>query len=381
MCNILNTKNVGLALLMLIFLSLYSCKENDYQTINIDLNQARPNVEIVIDNVIPLETDTTSLIGDIERIRIFNNQYYILDKWHARNIFVFDSVGNFISKLAQGNGPGEVIWPIEFLINTLNNSILVYDLITRNLMYYDLHLNHQKSEYFEDLNLSKAEFLTPYHILINSPIINDSIDELSYVNYAIYDLDKKKYISKFFPIKTELVGLTYASPISIVNGRVLFIAPFDNYLYTLENGEYKKAIKMDFGRYNITKADIEMGMDYIFAQARTGQKIIPFQVISENDISLAFSIFSGKVNFIIYTKESGKTIISDTLFENGILPLCKLQYAFGLNKYLAIVQPEDMIRFNNENKIVNEYDERLDELSNPCLIIFSIKEPETPGNS
>ncbi|MBO4499724.1 MAG: 6-bladed beta-propeller [Bacteroidaceae bacterium] len=58
--------------------------------------------------IIPLETGEDFLMGDIVRIMVYDDTYYILDS--GKRIFLFDMDGKFISKIdRQGRGHGEYI--------------------------------------------------------------------------------------------------------------------------------------------------------------------------------------------------------------------------------------------------------------------------------
>lgn len=79
--------------------------------------------DIITDyNVIPLETTNESLIGNIDKIVFHDNQFFILDQFKVRTIFVFSSTGKFMWKLSKfGKGPGEFIEPTDFCIAGVNS--------------------------------------------------------------------------------------------------------------------------------------------------------------------------------------------------------------------------------------------------------------------
>lgn len=112
-------------------LSLLSCKEqNNYKKISFDLNNSSLPTFIEIDRIIYLETNDNSLIGEIHKIEYHKGVFYVLDRMVARNIFLFDSVGKYITSLKRGHGPGEILNPTEFIINQSSDIVLVWDQLT-----------------------------------------------------------------------------------------------------------------------------------------------------------------------------------------------------------------------------------------------------------
>lgn len=78
--------------------------------------------------IIPLETNSNCLIGQISEIEIYNDTIYILDKNIAKALFMFDKNGNFIKKIGSlGKGPGEYISPKSFTIDNITRQIKILD--------------------------------------------------------------------------------------------------------------------------------------------------------------------------------------------------------------------------------------------------------------
>ena len=92
-------------LYILFIVSVLSCSsvaEKEEATVSIDLDNISTRMEII-----PLETNDSSLISSVSKIVHRNNRYYILDKEMDR-IVAFDDQGKFLNLInKKGNGPGE----------------------------------------------------------------------------------------------------------------------------------------------------------------------------------------------------------------------------------------------------------------------------------
>ena len=75
-----------------------------------------------------LETSEDCLIGGIDELQVFDGFIYVLDKFSAKTLFVFDMEGHFIRKIGSvGNGPGEYIRLKDFTLDTENGFISLLD--------------------------------------------------------------------------------------------------------------------------------------------------------------------------------------------------------------------------------------------------------------
>lgn len=357
-----------------------SCQDTKNHTVvHIDLNESHSEPSIKIEQIILLETSDEALIGEIHKIRHYKGNYYLMDLLISKNLFLFDSLGGFISSLQRGKGPGEVEHFNEFFIDEVKDLVYVYD-YPQNIHVYDLRLNYLYSEIHKDLRIRSAELLNSDILIINWPRMPSAGNSCNFGLYSLYDLSKKRYLNSFMELNENLISVVNSSPISVFNDRILVSKTFDNSLYVVNIEESVELIKpqktfyFDFGRLAITEQDIIAGVSTTYAKSRMGEKIVPFYSLSENEnyISFNFSLF-GQDNFMIYSKETGKYYYSADLFNADLLPISRLNNALSPSRFLAFAQPENIIQFANAN---NSYElpGGVSILDNPCLIIFSLVE-------
>jgi hypothetical protein len=114
---------------------LLSCsqRDNGEEGIVIDLDVSKES-EIPASSLfsrvktIILESKDECLIGGVDHIEVFDGYIYVLDRFIAKSLFVFDEEGRFVRKIGEfGNGPGEYTGISDFSIDPLNQEIYLLD--------------------------------------------------------------------------------------------------------------------------------------------------------------------------------------------------------------------------------------------------------------
>lgn len=125
-------------LLFLFILSISSCKNNNnadkesiLNTIKINSNKLHEEgylSSLVKDfQIVPLETNDSSLILDIRKVMCYKDYIYILDKSTFR-LLLFENNGKFIKQIGKrGQGPGEYLELLDFTIDTIGDRLLLAD--------------------------------------------------------------------------------------------------------------------------------------------------------------------------------------------------------------------------------------------------------------
>lgn len=81
--------------------------------------------------VIPLARDKSVLLGDVNKMQVYEGHYIVLDEEIARGVYLFDSKGRFIRKIGDvGSGPGEYSKPTDFTIDTKKGKY-IYSIIIK----------------------------------------------------------------------------------------------------------------------------------------------------------------------------------------------------------------------------------------------------------
>jgi len=102
-----------------------------------DLGRTLESPKIRNYSFVPLETNEDCLISEISALRCHGDRFYILDKYAAQKVFVFDSKGKFLYKIDKtGRGYGEYVEPNSFDVDG-GGRVYVQDLQSRKIIVYE----------------------------------------------------------------------------------------------------------------------------------------------------------------------------------------------------------------------------------------------------
>lgn len=209
------------------------------------------NDKVDVEQIIPLETSSKSLIVDINKVIINNNNIYILDTRNY-NLIVFDQNGKFIQKIGTiGKGPGEYIEIRDFDIS----NGFIYTLDYRKIHKYNL--NDGKFIETIDLVLDKNDGLNPTNIIA----FNDDHYYLWNGNPDVYKPKEKTYFQLFEYKHDKIVSNYFAYKYKIMDGNRFnkrasggyFMLPQDGEycIYKIDDDNIQNDFKLDFGKDSI----------------------------------------------------------------------------------------------------------------------------------
>ena len=256
--------------IFLLIITLISCKKEDKEQLIVDkkiemikvnpigYKEMKPR-EILSENVeyIPLETTTISTIGKIDRIQIFEGNYFITDKRNAKGIYIFNSKGNFINKISPfGKGPHEITFMDDILYNKITKQIEIFDSARKKILVYDVN-----GEFIKEFD-TKVYLNSFYPIAENERYyytgfrsfkgmldidknyrllkMNEEADLLnSFFRYSDSQANQKivELQNNFFPIDNS--------------DKVFFLEPYSNNVYELKRDSVILKYKLNFTNANI----------------------------------------------------------------------------------------------------------------------------------
>lgn len=227
-------------------------------TLAVDLDQRNDTISFydLFENVslIQLETKEEVLLHRVDKIVFHNDSIFIMDKKQG-TIFLFDSKGRYLNKLAKlGGGPDEYIDLSDFTFNEYTNCLELlsaYDGIT----CYDLNFNFIGKIPFSD----KKELVHRFAIV--DSCTRALFNMFRVRNIAIYDINEQKIkgeyleIPKFIYRNTPLGGPFLLE--NIRDGEAVFTQPFSNIAYSVTRSSFMGRYKWDFGKYNFSIEELE----------------------------------------------------------------------------------------------------------------------------
>ncbi len=192
--------------------------------------------------LIPLETNDSILIGEINKVLGDENSFYILDAFNTGRIFRFDKQGKFLNFIGKkGNGPGEFNTPLDFIV--FNDKVLVLN-EGGKIIEFDKNGNYKKTLKLPELLpvlFTKDE--SHWFFVIAQP---------GEKKLWVTD-DKFKIKEKFFNYRVRpLESLHWSSFFKDKEGHIYYFRKYDK-VYAWNGKTFLPYITLDFGSKSFHK--------------------------------------------------------------------------------------------------------------------------------
>ncbi len=233
---IFETKNRFLIFFILIMLvSFTSCQNGDINTLNeiyVDNIEkiSTSSIDQLFDNIkyIQLETNKDAIIGDINKIILYDNKLFASD---GSRIIVFDNKGKYLFKIEKlGRGPGEYTDITDLIIS--NNTIILISRMTKKLITYDISGNFIK-EYPLYYWASHMCVLSDSLLVINADYV---ITPENSHKFHVLNINSFEEVYSYYPIseaKSNYMNITGQNNFSYVNRNPVFNESMNNTIYDI----------------------------------------------------------------------------------------------------------------------------------------------------
>jgi hypothetical protein len=371
------------------FISFVSCSREKVNTlieIHIDPSQVESAYDIANDielewDIIALETTDSYLINTINKLNYQNGIYYLLDK-KGHTVFLYDSLGNAISKLyKKGEGPDEYS-TIEALA-IVDKNIWVSDPNLRSLICYNENLKMtDRYKIFDIMGVyDMVTFNGNICVATNWSGWNDQNIECGMYNIANREITGFLYVSKQ---KEETAIFKKTNQLASNGNSCVFIYSYCDTIFQLTDNEFSPAYKMVFKeRYEDVPLSIEKIMDPSLVHMIRGVEDIKH---TSKNILIGY-LDTRKFMTAIYDKDSGLCNVYPYLINSSIGGLKIFQYNtfFDENNLIVVHEASEILDFfedeSNFAKIKNESDRKkikavmssINPYSNPILIRYKLK--------
>jgi hypothetical protein len=331
--------------------------------------------------VIALETTPESVIGGINRLKVFEDKIYIID-WQTNSLLVFDMSGKFIFKIKRvGNGQGEYVNLHDFAIDDVNNQIIIYSHRPYKIIYYGLNGEFIKEKrahnFFDFISYSDGKLL-----LLDLRGSNDK---------ALISDDEDSNEKKFFLTKTEDINFIgnrrFNTPFLSKDYTVHVTLPFTYTIYNYQDDSLRPKYYLNFKENQIPKE--------LFSSGRSNDEI--YSIIEEKKYAgklgnfrdggnHIFFTYDGDVN-VLYSKRKKTVEIFDFISAKQLpVILSNLQSYDGIGASILKITSAvdfsegmqklklDKVRWDNVPETLKEINNDLESTSNPLLIFCEVKE-------
>ena len=350
------------------------------------------DLSLYLDTVkyVKLEFTDKSIIGQIDKVVIYEERIYILDT-QTSSLFVFDMEGRYLHKIARiGQGPGEYTALHFFDIDRENRHIVLTDLQTSWIMRYDLNGNFLFRQKIPVWCFGAS--VLPNKGIVLYADFRDNSDKLDQEYNLIY-LDSAMNIKQaYFPYWSKDFDPKIKPPVAPGG---LFYAFKDNLYFTFGGGNtvYQMTgdsliskYQFDFGD-DVLQIENITDPDQFTARLKSGKYKGFLTPVMENDQLLFFRTCPMGYS-VYYSKESGN-ILSTFMFQLDDLPFSSL-FQTGYDSWIVSeMRPHSLINAKDNylnhmknhkktplNKYVKELlslAESLTEEDNPVLMFYKLK--------
>lgn len=215
------------------------------EVIDVGLNPQIINFSEVIKDAkyIPLETSENFLVGEIDKIAVYDSDYYILDRRLARSLYRFDANGKFLNKFGMlGRGPGEYLEATDFIVNS--EGVIILDHYGHNFLYYDHDGNYIKAIPFPYI-IYQATNMPNDSLIFVTTGDNRHIEEAHNYSFLILDPDMEMeivasglYDEYKFNYNPGYRSFSY-------NDAVIYSAPLDPVIYEINDRSIKEKYRIN----------------------------------------------------------------------------------------------------------------------------------------
>ena len=289
---------------------------------------------------IKLETTENSLLEGVTKVIPFDNKLFILSSQGNGNVFIFDNKGSFINKISKGEGPNEILYPIDIAINQNTKTLCILDTY-RTIKEYSFEGNYTKKIALNEPFLSLE--ILDNDILLFDPNSRSQADH--YLRYLSEDNENRDLLSK--PFKGKMFSLPNFFT-KENNNTILISCIFTDTIYSI-NKNYKELVPTYILNFqgkgaNETKRLKETpGLIEYLKSARENNYVTGPCDLSIINKNLFFTLGGANNYFVTYKTKDKKIKLHTCLFDG--LP----------NNYASVGRTEDHVIFCMDMPWLIEY--------------------------
>lgn len=363
--------------------------------INVDILDKQENVDLSLFfstiEIIPLEISRDVLLSRVNKLIVYNDTLYVLDKTGAKGLFMFNCKGNYLGNIGRiGQGPGEYSRPEDFTIDIEEHVLYLLDSDRQQVHKYDLITNRYIESVTLEMQKSRAFHIQYWNKNIYSDIYSQK--KLSYNDFMLCKLNTVTGVREDCWLSAKEYNLGWNELFFTGKGvfySQLFYPPkftqlFMNFVMEITDDGVRPFLKLESKNWLRKEelAAIEGRPDERYRQLLKRGWMYEISDVFEIDNLIYFNYKEGFDTYhVFYDKSTNKivcsrNIINDLLFKKNLQEGVELMFGFADDKGIyAFVHPFAMSTLlkNIKDGIINEdcisYDKlkNLNEESNPVV--------------
>ena len=303
---------------MLVFTSFFSCKESEVVVdgkkiaVETDSHKYKLNDLFVDFGFTPLKAGDDGFLRNIDKLVLFEDNYYIMDKIGQRKVLVFDDKGNFKRAIGNvGKGKGEYINIEDFTIDKANNRIVILA-YPSTVFVYDLQGGFVTSKRLDNNSLLWDIISYKDGFICSS---NHSTYTEGEHAFLFYFFNKDfEFVEKRIPVLPKQMQIPpFVSNTFFTDdkGRMLYFDVYTSSVYVIETG---KTIEISKNNYILKNqmpyslfanpndfASKQLQYDFFIKAGWVDNKLLAFFVGNKKIYGIETDVDADKVNAFEYT--------------------------------------------------------------------------------
>jgi hypothetical protein len=359
---------------------------------DIDIKNGRHNtlsLKVSIDSVfyVPLETNDNCLIGKIDNIYQDEKNIIIADNRFAKEVFVFDRKGKFLSKISDlGDGPKQYKSITATAVNFESHEIRILDRISNKILTFDFHGNLIKAD---PLPLLFTEMAFTGRgsemILSNSGELNSHIKEIE--SYNLIKIANNKVLGKSFPFDRNKSGAGYSfqnvKNLAFSDKKIYYSPKLSDFIYQVSSDSISAKFHLNFNGKGFTKKDRENLNDITYKKRMNENEFFMFNGdFAVNSEYVYLKILNKQAFFAcLYNKKHRLSMsFADIMADHDRVVLFNFPYTGYKNFFVSPLLATqifktrtDLKKFKKSAEIVSLYN-KVKADDNPVLMFYSFKQ-------
>lgn len=217
-------------------------------TIRIDTTHTVRSKQLIADiKIIKLETSSSNLIGQIDKLLWIEDKIIVVDKRKAKTIFVFDETGHYLNSIGRiGRAPDEYIGIDDVSSIPGTDYVSVLDRGTKKVKIFDLNGKFIRAEE-TPLYLNSIEYFNQNQ-KIGSLIGRYPNDAKEYQGYSLFTFGKNWNIINYSfkdPFKASF-KYTSTNTLKKCGNDIYYTPPFENIICQIDQNGIINSYLIDF---------------------------------------------------------------------------------------------------------------------------------------
>lgn len=338
--------------------------------VSLDTAVSAPSIKTI--QYIPLETNDSSLIGEVSKIICRNHRFYILDK-RQNQVLVFGEKGDFITSIHRvGNGPDEYVMDYDMDIDSMGR-IYIADVSQQCIVrysgaHYDQCHRIKVGKTFLEFTVSTPEQIYLSGVSQTEGVIDVGLASFDTERNRLDALEKSLY-------GDELATMLFSQQHLFRSAdRLLFYKRYSSHIYRLAEGGKTPYLFLDTGKIPTAEKVDTWRKDRQPNPTVRETSIRDISALYETDSLVYMTLQTFPPSYALFSKSEGRAVcfsfIDDKRYWGNMGA-----YTVSGNRFVSYCLPKpELIGYILKNNVLSsglsQQIASLSENDNPLLVLY-----------